>query len=145
MDLLDINVWLALMDERHVHHARVRHYWEHEAANKLAFCRTTMMGFLRLSTQARVMDNPLSIDEAWATYRQFLALPLGCFLVEPSGIETQFRALSTGSGFADRLWTDTYLAAFALTSQCRLVSLDSDFQRFTGLNFLHLAPLPLPR
>lgn len=142
MDLPDINVWLALVDERHVHHARVRHYWEQEATDKLAFCRITMMGLLRLSTQARVMSNPLGIEEAWATYRRFLALPLGCFLAEPAGIEAQFQTLSTGSGFVHRLWTDAYLAAFAQASQCRLVSLDADFKRFAGLNFLHLAPPP---
>ena len=45
MDLPDINVWLALVDERHIHHARVRHYWEREATDKLVFCRVTMMGF----------------------------------------------------------------------------------------------------
>jgi predicted nucleic acid-binding protein len=88
------------------------------------------------------MDNPLSIDEAWVTYRQFLALPLGYFLTEPLNIEAQFQNLSAGSGFVHRLWTDTYLAAFAQASQCRLVSLDTDFKRFPHLNFLHLAPLP---
>jgi toxin-antitoxin system PIN domain toxin len=142
IDLPDINVWLALVDERHVHHVRVRHYWEQESAEKLAFCRITMLGFLRLSTQARIMDNPLSVDEAWGSYRQFLALPLGCFLAEPLTIEVQFQALSAGSGFVHRLWTDSYLAAFAQASQCRLVSFDADFMRFPGLNFLHLAPLP---
>ena len=84
------------------------------------------------------MDNPLSMDEAWATYRRFLALPLGYFLAEPSGIESQYQILSTSNGFVHRLWTDTYLAAFSITADCRLVSLDSDFQRFSALNFLHL-------
>ena len=31
------------------------------------------------------------------------------------------------------------LAALAITSRCRLVSFDADFQMFEGLNFRHLA------
>jgi predicted nucleic acid-binding protein len=30
------------------------------------------------------------------------------------------------------------MAAFAISSQCRLVSFDGDFNRFAGLDFLHL-------
>jgi hypothetical protein len=55
----------------------------------------------------------LSIDEAWVTYRQFLALPRGYFLAEPLNIEAQFQKLSVGSGFVHRLWTDTCLASSA--------------------------------
>jgi uncharacterized protein len=143
MDLLDINVWLALVDERHVHHTRARHYWEKEAADKLAFCRVTMLGFLRLSTHAQVMPNPLTVEEAWAIYRQFLSLPVVCLLAEPPGTDTHFEGVSTGGGFVHRLWTDAYLAALAQTSASRLVSFDADFNRFTGLNFLYLSgPVP---
>jgi len=139
MDLPDINVWLALVDERHAHHTRARHYWEHEAADKLAFCRVTMLGFLRLSTHAQVMQNPLSPEEAWATYRQFLTMPVVCLLAEPAGTDTHFEGLSTNSAFVHRLWTDAYLAAFAQANPCRLVSFDADFKRFAGLSFLHLS------
>jgi predicted nucleic acid-binding protein len=41
-----------------------------------------------------------------------------------------------------RMWTDSYLAAFALASKSRLVSFDGDFNRFAGLDFLHLKHMP---
>ena len=140
MDLPDINVWLALVDERHVHHHAARHYWENESAERLAFCRVTMLGLLRLSTHPRVMANPLSAAEAWAIYRQFLALPLACFLAEPAAIEAEFAALTLEHDLPHRLWTDAYLAGFAIAAGCRLVSFDGDFKRFPRLNFLYLAP-----
>lgn len=140
-DLPDTNVWLALVDERHVHHPRARRYWEHEAAERLVFCRVTMLGLLRLGTQPRVMPNPLSPAEAWAIYRQFLALPLGCFLAEPASIETEFAGHTIAGSLPHRLWSDAYLAAFAIAAGCRLVSFDGDFERFPRLNFLHLAPM----
>jgi uncharacterized protein len=141
-DLLDINVWLTLVDKRHVQHEAASRYWEEQAAETLAFCRVTSLGFLRLSTHARVLANPLSPQEAWIIYRQFLAIPILRFLAEPAGLDDYFRALTCTSVFPHRLWTDAYLAAFCLAANCRLVSFDGDFQRFSGLSFLHLAPPP---
>lgn len=139
-DLLDINVWLALIDKRHTHHAIAARYWADPAVQSRAFCRITANGFLRLSTQARVLPNPLSPHEAWITYRQFLSLPTIRWLPEPPGLDDRYCALSCAPGFVNHLWTDSYLAAFAMLGQLRLVSLDNDFSRFAGLDFLHLKP-----
>jgi predicted nucleic acid-binding protein len=97
------------------------------------------LGFLRLSTHARVLANPLSPQEAWAIYRRFLAIPILRFLAEPADLDEHFHALTCTPAFPHRLWTDAYLAAFCLAGNCRLVSFDGDFQRFSALNFLHLA------
>ncbi len=139
-DLLDINVRLALVDKRHVQHQAASHYWQEQAAQTLAFCRVTALGFLRLSTHARVLANPLSPQEAWIVYRQFLAIPILRFLAEPPGLDDHFQALTYTPAFPHHLWTDAYLAAFCLAGNYRLVSFDGDFQRFPALNFLHLAP-----
>jgi toxin-antitoxin system PIN domain toxin len=139
-DLLDINVWLALVDKRHIHHPVARQYWEDTSVQNRAFCRITANGFLRWSTQARVMPDPLSTHEAWIIYRQFLSLPIIGWLSEPPGFDDRYCALTCAPGFVHHLWTDAYLAALAMVGNCRLVSLDGDFKRFAGLNFLHLAP-----
>ena len=141
-DLPDINVWLALVDKRHVHHAAAAHYWFDTSVRSRAFCRITANGFLRLSSNANVLPNPLSPHEAWITYRQFLLLPIICWLPEPPTLDDSYCALTCTPGFIHRLWTDAYLAAFAISSQCRLVSFDGDFNRFAGLDFLHLSGLP---
>lgn len=87
----------------------------------------------------QVIPSPLSTKEAWAIYRQFLALPVVCWLAEPAGTDTFFQDLSSGNGFVHRLWTDADLAALAQANPCRLVSFDADFKRFAGLSFLHLS------
>lgn len=141
-DIPDINVWLALVDKRRVQHQAASRYWDEQAAETLAFCRVTSLGFLRLSTHARVLANPLSPQEAWIIYRQFLAIPILRFLAEPPALDDHFRALTCTPEFPHHLWTDAYLAAFSIAAGCRLVSFDGDFQRFPGLNFLHLAAPP---
>jgi len=139
-DLLDINVWLALVDKRHVNHPAASRYWANATVPGRAFCRVTANGFLRLSTHASVIPNPLSPHEAWIIYRQFLALPIIRWLPEPAGLDDQYCVLSCAPGFVQHLWTDAYLAAFAMTSGCRLVSFDGDFKRFSDLNFMQLKP-----
>ena len=138
-DIPDINVWLALVDKRHVLHPAASRYWETQASETLAFCRVTALGFLRLSTHARALTNPLSAQEAWIVYRQFLAIPILRFLAEPTGLDEHFQALTCAPVFPHHLWTDAYLAAFCLAGNYRLVSFDGDFQRFPALNSLHLA------
>ncbi len=139
-DLPDINVWLALIDQRHIHHTLASRYWNDVTVQSRGFCRITANGFLRLSTHAKVFPNPLSPHEAWITYRQFLAMPNIRWLSEPNNLDDTYCALSCTPGFAQHLWTDAYLAAFAMTARARLVSFDGDFKRFPGLTFLHLAP-----
>jgi toxin-antitoxin system PIN domain toxin len=143
-DLPDLNVWLALVDPDHQHHARARHYWEAEAASQIAFSRISMLGLLRLLTQPKVMrGSPFSPTQAWQAYRTLLSLPEITFLPENSRIEAQFLAWTDSATFAPHRWTDAWLAALAATSGCRLVSFDSDFRTFSGLSFLHLSPTVL--
>ena len=137
-DLPDINFWLAVVDENHVHHQAAKRYWREAASTQLFFCRVSMLGFLRLSTQPRVLSRPLATREAWQTYRRFLALPEIQFRREPENLETIFALISQRSDLPHSLWTDAYLAAFAIADGCRLVSFDADFHRFPDLSFLHL-------
>jgi len=139
MDIPDINVWLALADENHMHHAGALAYWSQGRADTVGFCRITMLGFMRLSTQPRVLSRTLTNPEAWDIYQRYLATPNLVFLAEPGNLEPHLLALTQDTGLPNRYWTDAYLAAFALATQARLVSFDSDFSRFGGLDFLHLS------
>lgn len=73
--LLVTNTWIALTVETHRHHAPSREWYDAVAltAGDLVFCLPTELGFLRLITQAAVMNQcgtaPLTNTEA----REFLA------------------------------------------------------------------------
>ncbi len=137
-DLPDINLWLAIVDENHTLHAGAARYWSDYADVPKFFCRVTMLGFLRLSTQTGILHDTLSAEDAWGIYRAFLADPFHRFLVEPESMDAIFASLTCVKDLPHRLWTDAYLAAFALSAGLRLVSFDSDFARFPGLKFLKL-------
>ena len=138
-DLPDLNVWLALFDDKHGHHARATHYWSEESAPKIAFCGVSLIGLFRLATQSRVMrGEPFTPEEIWQAYEDYLRLPEAHYVSEPPGLVSQMERWSRRSDFPITGWTDCYLASFAQMQGLRLVSFDKDFVRFGSLDFLHL-------
>lgn len=138
-DLVDASVWLPLSAPDHVHHERARRYWENEAAPRVAFCRTTALALLRLLSNPRVLGRAaLSGNDAWAALERWLALPETILLAEPPGIDELLGAWSTALPLDAGDWTDAYLAAFASAAGCRMVAFDGDFDRYPGVEFLHL-------
>jgi toxin-antitoxin system PIN domain toxin len=68
--LPDVNVWIALAAERHIHHRAARHWFNNIHDETLVFCRITQMGFLRLLTNKHVMqEDAMNPDGAWKAYR----------------------------------------------------------------------------
>ena len=68
--LADVNVWIALAAEKHVHHPAARAWFSNLTDERLAFCRFTQVGFLRLLTNRHVMqEEVMSPDQAWAAYQ----------------------------------------------------------------------------
>jgi uncharacterized protein len=131
--LPDVNVWLALLNREHPHHAAASVSWEATGAQTISFCRITMLGLLRLSTHKTVMGGkPYTAAEAWAAHQAIAALPEVSFPAGPAGVEVTPPALTlqTKKGTPD--WTDAYLAALAKRSGSRMVSFDRGFVRYEG-------------
>ena len=65
-DLPDVNVWLALLNPQHPHHASAVGYWDQAGAPRIFLCRITMLGLLRLSTHKLVMGGaPYTVAQAY--------------------------------------------------------------------------------
>jgi uncharacterized protein len=72
----DINVWLALTYDRHIHHSTAGEWFEALAPTaRLFFCRLTQLGLLRLLSAPAVMgpDQAKSQPDAWKAYDCWLA------------------------------------------------------------------------
>ena len=138
-DLPDVNVWLALLNSQHPHHRAAKTYWDSAAGQRIAFCRITMLGLLRLSTNKTVMGGtPYTTAQAWQAYKTVTDLPEVNFAAEPAGIEVAMQKLThlPKSGTPD--WTDAYLAAYASLAGLRMVSFDRGFKQYGGLTLLSL-------
>ena len=133
--LPDINVWVALASDRHVHHRRARDWFRATGEAGAAFCRVTQMGFLRLLTNARVMgDDVLSQRQAWSVYEQLARDQRVVFALEPPNIEPVWKKLTQSASAVTGLWTDAYIAALALLYNFRVVSFDRGFAKIAGLD-----------
>lgn len=139
MDLPDINVWLAISLEDHPHHDRAVDYWKHERTAQLGFCRITMLGYVRLLCNKHLMaGKPMNTQEALDAYRSLMQKPSIAFCREPVKTDQILTELVHDNDLNPKIWTDTYIAAFAISSKLRVVSFDFDFNQFPKLDFLHL-------
>jgi toxin-antitoxin system PIN domain toxin len=122
----DINVWVALTYEGHIHHSNASDWFGTLPADAtFVFCRFTQLGLLRLLTAKPVMaDEVMTQPQAWAAYDQWLQDPRVGFVDEPAEIEARFRALTRLRQPATKDWADSYLAAVATVGQFTLVTFD---------------------
>ncbi len=144
VDLLDLNVWLALACPDHIHHRQAVHYWEQQAAEQVLFCTVTALGLVRLVCQPKLMGAAAkTAGEASALLEAFCQQPgVSMASAEAHGWDVFHQLLRSGD-VPTRLCTDAYLAAVAMANGWRLVSFDRDFERFEGLARLAL-PGPQP-
>ena len=128
----DINVWLALSYERHIHYFSARGWFERlEENSRVYFCRFTQLGLLRLLTTGAVMgeDKVLSQTEAWSVYDRWIQDDRVLYVEESSTLEARFRMLTQNESPAPKDWADSYLYAFAETAELRLVTYDHALRR----------------
>jgi len=141
VDLPDVNVWVALSVLEHPHHDRAVKYWIYEANAEIAFNSQTMMGLVRVLSNAPFTGKPaFSVEEAWQTYRNWRGDRSVIFANEPKRCPILLDHYVQSGAIKPRTWSDAYLAAFAEASKIRLVSFDRDFRSFPGLDWLHLTP-----
>ena len=138
-DLPDINVWLALLNPQHVHHAAAAAYWETAASPRIFLCRITQLGILRLTTNKAVMGGtPYTVTQAWAALQSLVGLPEVGFQADVEGVDDTMRQFTRQAQFRVADWTDAYLAALAMRAHLRVVTFDRGFLQFAGVGLLTL-------
>jgi len=145
--LFDTSAWLAAVFERHPFHGIARQSLQQATLNQPAvFCRATQQSVLRLISTAGIArtygEPPLTNRGALMTFDSLQALPQVAWREEPPGVFAQWRTLAALDSASPKVWMDAYLAAFAIASGLRLVTLDRDFKNFVpqGLDLALLNP-----
>ena len=121
----DVNVWLALLLEDHIHRTIAVQWWETASYDAIGFCRFTQLSTLRLLTTAAAMnDRPLTMMGAWNACDRLFEDDRVALFPEPNGLERAFRLQSTTRRASPKLWADAYLLAFAQECGGILVTFD---------------------
>ena len=140
--LCDVNLLLALVTDRHEHHTLAAQWVETISTGEVIVCRIVQTGLLRLLNNPAVMkEETLDAQACWLLWHRLVDDERIIFRPsEPAGLDSIFETFTSGRGFSPRLWTDAYLASYALADDLTLVTFDSGFSSFSGLAYEVLSP-----
>jgi toxin-antitoxin system PIN domain toxin len=130
--LVDANILLYAEDQLSPQHEIARGWWDARLSGAVAVCLTwtVLCAFIRIGTNPRVFEQPLTLKQASGRVQSWLDQP--CVRViyptERHWIVLQ-QMLIDGQALAN-LVTDAHLAALAIEHGCELMSTDADFARF---------------
>jgi len=139
MKVIDLNVLLYAINSDSKHHKLAKALLEDafRQSEPVSFAWVVILGFMRISTNPRIMPCPLKPERAMAIMDEWLSLP-GTERLEPGREHwTIFRELIKECGTAGNLTTDAHLAALAIENGAKLISFDRDFQRFKRLKHIY--------
>lgn len=135
----DVNLLLYATISAFPHHPAAHSWWEGAVNDsaQIGLAPPAIFGFLRISTNARVLENPLPLPDAIGYIEDWLNQPNIVFLSPGPRHLAITLGLLAEAGTAGNLTTDAQLAAYAVENQGEMYSNDSDFARFTGLSWVN--------
>ncbi len=137
MILVDANILLYAEDQLSSAHVRARTWWDATLSGSVpvCLCWTVINAFIRIGTNPRVFEHPLSLDRAKSRVQSWLEQPCTRIVnpTERHWIVFQ-RMLREGQATAN-LVADAHLAAIAFEHGCEVFSSDADFSRFPGIRW----------
>jgi uncharacterized protein len=135
--LLDANLMIYAYDSSSPHHERARSWLENALGGPepVRLSWSTIRAFLRVTTNARLLETPLAMADAVAIVDDWLAQP-SVGVLEPGSQHWRIlKHLLSAAQVRGPLVTDTHLAALAIEHGATLETTDRDFTRFPGLRF----------
>lgn len=137
MILIDTNLWLYACLKELPEHQRSRTWLETVMGGDepIALAWNVVLAVLRISTQQRLMQRPLSPAQALDLVEGWMNHPL-VHIVDPGPTHWSIlRLLLEQAGTVGNHCNGAHLAALAIEHNCTLCSADAGFRRFAGLRF----------
>lgn len=137
MLIVDANLLIYATNRESRDHSAAKAWWETvlNADEPVGLPWLVILAFLRITTNPRILESPLSFRQAAAAVDEWLEQP-PARVVEPTerhwGI---FKDLLMPFGAAANLTSDAHLAALAVEHGAELCSADADFSRFPNLRW----------
>ena len=137
MILVDANILLYAQDSLQSRHQQAREWWDGQLSGTgvVCLCWTVLSAFIRIGTNPRVFEHPLSLEQALARVQSWLDQPCTRVVRPTERHWTVFRQVLTDGQAVANLVTDAHLAALAIEHGCELASTDADFARFPKLKW----------
>jgi toxin-antitoxin system PIN domain toxin len=135
--LVDANILLYAEDKLSPQHEAARTWWDAQlsGSSPVCLCWTVISVFIRIASNSRVFENPLSVAQTIKRVQSWLDQP--CVrLIEPTDRHWPvFQLMLTEGQALGNLVMDAHFAALAVQHGCELMSTDMDFARFPRLKW----------
>jgi toxin-antitoxin system PIN domain toxin len=119
--LLDVNALVALAWDSHVHHAAMRAWFAAHRPGGWATCPVTESGFVRVSSNAKVLPSPIGVAAARGVLSALRAIQGHRFLVDDVSLTDGDVPEIVGH----RQVTDVHLLTLARRQGMQLVTFDA--------------------
>jgi uncharacterized protein len=131
----DINVWLAIVVERHVFNGPASAWWNQDQSDAIVFCRFTQLGLLRHLTNAATMKgSPLTNRQAWKIFETLQTDARVRFFPEWPAIDGLLKSYSDVNQAATNVWGDAYLGGVCGCQRGDACDLRQEFRQISGEN-----------
>lgn len=140
MELPDVNI-LVYAHRRELEQHPVCFSWLDDKLNgneNFAMSELVLSGFLRLVSNRKIFNTPSPLGEA-LKFVEVIKENKNCIIVRP-GLNhwAVFTGLCRAIDAKGNDIPDAYFAALAIESECRWISMDKGFKRFSGLEWQSL-------
>ena len=137
MILVDANLLIYAHVGSFSQHARARQWLDGQlgGGGPVGLPWPSLLGFMRIVTNARVFERPEPIERAWRQVEAWLDAEAS-WIPQPTDRHRELlRRLIAKGGIQANLVPDAHLAALAIEHGLTLYSTDGDFARFAGLRW----------
>lgn len=128
MALLDVNALVALAWDSHIHHLSIRRWFAANASRGWSTCPITESGFVRVSTNPKVLPNPIGIADARRVLESLRAAQGHSFLTDDVSIVDD----DVPTVIGHRQVTDAHLLTLARRNATHLVTFDAAIVSLAG-------------
>ncbi len=139
MIVVDVNLLLYAYDSASPQHEYAKSWWEQQlsSADLVALPWMTILGFLRITTNSRIFDQPFSIQESMDHVESWIDRK-SVKILHPTERHWDVlqQLLAKTNGVANHV-PDAHLAALAIEHGALLCSTDQDFARYAELSWVN--------
>lgn len=135
----DVNVLIYAMDANSPHHRTAWPWWQSalRGSEHIGFGWAVVTGYVRITTNPRVMSTPLTVEQAMSHVRSWLDAPRAHIISPGAEHLHMMERLLAPLGRGGTVVSDAHLAALALEHGGTVYSADADFGRFDRLSWVN--------
>jgi toxin-antitoxin system PIN domain toxin len=139
MMIVDLNLLIYATNSDSPHHEQARAWLEQAISGyeRIGLAWMVILGFLRITTNGRIMPRPLQAEQAVRVVDGWIDHPNVSLVAPGERHWAILKRIAAPLGLAGNLISDSHLAAIAIEHGATLCSADSDFGRFESLKWIN--------